>query len=108
MYMRRLIPFLILLAFLLDLSDGRIGRSHVKVKASFGVSSQENLYASASLPAEKLSDTWNIDKKLSLSPISICEWAEPSLSHLSPPDPVRPLYHKLLFCLGLGSGGLPS
>jgi hypothetical protein len=104
--MKRLVPFLILAAFILGISGARVGRPHVKLKirACIQSSPQSPIY----LLSDDLSDQWDGSGKLSSSSSNFVFLNNPNWQNSPPCDVPRPTSPKHYSWLGLGCGGLPS
>lgn len=104
--MKRLIPVLILLAFLLQLADGRLSRNFTTPQ--FCPTTQEDPTLSAYLPADSLTDQADEAAQPSNSADNLVFLPGPFRKNLAPSIWVTPTSLKHFTCLGLGSGALPS
>ena len=104
--MKRLIPFLILAAFFLGISNGGVSRSHVHHKICTHHQSSPQL--SFFLPCEDVSGDWDAANQPLLLPGNIVY--TPTLSHhdLLPWECPGQIPPQQYVWLGLGCGGLPS
>jgi hypothetical protein len=104
--MKRLVPFLILAAFILGISGVRVGRPHVKLKIRACTQScpQSSIY----LVSDDLSDQWDGSGELSSSSSNFVFFINPNWKNLPPGDLPTPTSPKHYSWLGLGCGGLPS
>jgi hypothetical protein len=104
--MKRLVPFLILAAFILGISSGGVSRSHVKLKIR--TYPQSCLQFSQYLPFDDVSGTWDTaDQSLLLSG-DLVSALRPSSNNLFYWNRPRPIFSNGLSWQGLGCGGLPS
>ncbi len=105
-FMKRLIPFLIILGFFLDLSDGRVGRPHIKDQIHICLQQKGGI--SAYTPSENLSSKWKEGKNSYVETVSFCIPLEDPPKHVQPPQSIKPFSQRHYCRLGLGCGGLPS
>jgi hypothetical protein len=104
--MKRLVPLLILAAFLLGISGGGIGRNHVNLQIC--ACPQSCPQFSNYFPFDDLSGKWDTADQ-PLSPLThVVFFPEPSRKNLLPWNRLRPISSKYFCWQGLGCGGLPS
>ncbi len=104
--MKRFIPVLILLAFLLQLADGRLARACITPQ--FSPYSQEDSTLSAYLPADLFLDQWDAAEQASGPAGNLIFLPGPFRKNPAPFPWVIPSSLKHFIWLGLGSGALPS
>jgi hypothetical protein len=104
--MKRLIPCLIVAAFLLGIFGARAAQAHANLKIR--ASSQGCLQISVYLPCIELSTKWDTVENLPPPPGNGVFTSKPSRVHLLPADWLSPTSQKLYGGLGSGCGGLPS
>lgn len=104
--MRRLFYFLILAAFLLDISGGKVSRLLVKLPVR--PSSQDCSQFSIYLPRGEPSKKFDVAEQPLRPPRDSIAFLEPSPKSLTPWQSINPTSLRHFWWLGLGSGALPS
>jgi hypothetical protein len=104
--MKRLVPFLILAAFILGISGVRVERPPVnlKIRAFTQNCPQSPIY----LVNDDLSNQWDGSGQLSSSSSNFVFFINSNWQNLPPGDLPTPTSPKHYSWLGLGCGGLPS
>jgi hypothetical protein len=104
--MKRLVPFLILAAFFLGITGGKVSRLHVKlqIRASTPGCPQFSIYLPGCEPSKKL----DVAEQPLTQPCNLISFLEPSQKSLPPWPSLSPASPKHYCWLGLGCGGLPS
>ncbi len=102
--MKRLIPLLTLLAFLL--TDDRLVRPQVTFQ--WRVCGQDCVNLSACLPTDTIVDKWDGGDQPSVLPIKFGSPLAPAPKELRTGNRLSLASHKHYYWLGLGSGALPS
>jgi hypothetical protein len=104
--MKRLIPCLIVAAFVLGILGAKATRAHAEVQ--FRASSQGCPQISVYLPCIEFSTKWDTVENLPPPPGNNVFPAKPSGKSSLPGDWLSPSSQKPYDYLGLGCGGLPS
>ena len=104
--MKRLLPLLILAAFLFGITGGNLSRlpSDLQVRASAPDCPQFSIY----VPDEESSTKLDVDEQPLTQPCDNISFLEPSRENLPPLPVFSPASTKHYCWLGLGCGGLPS
>jgi hypothetical protein len=104
--MKRLVPFLVIVAFILGISGVRVSRPYVKLKIR--ACSQSCPQSSICLLNDDLSGQWDGSGELSSSSHNFSFSIKSNWQNLPPGDLPSPTSPKHYIWLGLGCGGLPS
>ncbi|MEJ2673063.1 MAG: hypothetical protein P8168_12865 [Deltaproteobacteria bacterium] len=104
--MKRLVPFLILAAFILGISSGGVSRSHVTLKIR--TYPQGCLQFSQYLPFDDVSGNWDTADQTLLLSGDLVSSLKPASNNLFTWNRPCPISSTDLSWQGLGCGGLPS
>jgi hypothetical protein len=104
--MKRLLPFLILAAFLLGITGGKVSRLYVRLQihACAPDCPQFSIYIPSGEPSKKL----DVAEQPLTPPCDLVSFLELSRKSLPPWPAFSPALPKHYCWLGLGCGGLPS
>jgi len=104
--MKRLVPFLILAAFIVGISGVKVDRPHVRLKIRACIQSSPQL--PVYVLSDDLSGQWDGSGKLTSSFSNFPLFINSNGQKLPPSDLPSPTSPKHYSWLGLGCGGLPS
>jgi hypothetical protein len=104
--MKRLVPFLILVAFGVGISGNRVG--HPNGKLSISASTQSSPQIAIYIPGDEFSNKWDVSEELPSPPSNLAFFYKPSRNNLQRGDLPSPTSPKHYSWLGYGCGGLPS